>query len=89
VVTRLTVMGFVRTTCARGGAFGKDWWDRSGEVLEWAEKNVMSIADWTWAREGMVIDLGKNKDGGECMQATAHVTGLAREAYFLLTKAQC
>jgi hypothetical protein len=75
VVTRLTVMGFVRTTCARGGAFGKDWWDRSGEVLEWAEKNVMSIADWTWAREGMVIDLGKNKDGGECMQAAAHVTG--------------
>ena len=28
-VHRLAVMGFVRTTCSRSGAFARDWYDRS------------------------------------------------------------
>ena len=63
VVTRLAVLGFVRTTCARSGSFAKDWWDRSGVMLDWMEKNVMSLEDLTWAREGMTIVTGEGESG--------------------------
>merc|ERR1712216_1002301 len=31
---RLACMGFVRATCSRGGASGKDWFDRAGLQLQ-------------------------------------------------------
>ena len=35
-VTRLAIFGFVRITCSRSGAFGRDWFDRAGLQLQWA-----------------------------------------------------
>ena len=78
VVTRLAVLGFVRTTCARSGSFAKDWWDRSGVMLDWMEKNVMSLEDLTWAREGMTIVTGEGESG----EAQTEEGALRAEAAF-------
>merc|ERR1712151_826573 len=53
--TRMAVMGFVRATCSRAGTASKDWYDRAGKSLQWVGRNVLSVGDLTWSREGMVI----------------------------------
>jgi hypothetical protein len=32
-ITRLSVMGFIKVTCSRGGAFSRDWFDRAGKQV--------------------------------------------------------
>lgn len=56
MLTRMAVRAHVRITCSRGGSFAKDWWDRAGLQVQYAKRNVLSVKDWTWAREGMVIE---------------------------------
>ena len=65
-VTRLAVIGFVRTTCCRSGSFAKDKFDLAGSAARWVGVNVMSVEDFTWGREGfhMVMpDGGVQEDG--------------------------
>ena len=31
-------------------------WDRSGAVLQWCNKNVLSVSDFTWDKEGMWLE---------------------------------
>ena len=56
-VTRMVVMGFVRATCSRGGSVCKDWFDRAGKMVYWLTRNVLSVADFVWAKEGMELEL--------------------------------
>ena len=56
-VTRMVVMGFVRATCSRGGSVCKDWFDRAGKMVYWLKRNVLSVADFVWAKEGMELEL--------------------------------
>ena len=42
----LALMGFVRTTCNRSGAMGKDWYDRAGLTRLWLGRNVLSVGDF-------------------------------------------
>ena len=65
-VHRLAVMGFVRTTCSRSGAFARDWYDRSGLAARWIGPNVLSVKDFVWDREGFVMDMpdGSKEDDG-------------------------
>ena len=51
-VTRMVVMGFVRATCSRGGSVCKDWFDRVGMMVYWLTRNVLSVGDFVWAKEG-------------------------------------
>ena len=51
--TRMAVMAFVRATCSRSGSVCKDWFDRAGKMLYWLQRNVLSVGDYTWAREVM------------------------------------
>ena len=60
--TRMAVMAFVRATCSRSGSAAKDWFDRAGKMLHWLERNVLSVGDFTWAREAMRLLL---PDGSE------------------------
>jgi len=53
----LALMGFVRSTCARAGSMGKDWFDRAGLTLLFVGRNVLSVKDFTWAKEHFVIDV--------------------------------
>ena len=65
-VTRLAVMGFVRTTCCRSGSFAKDKFDLAGSAARWVGVNVMSVEDFTWDREGfhMVMPGGGVEEDG-------------------------
>ena len=56
-VTRMAVMGFVRATCSRGGSVCKDWFDRAGKMVYWLTRNVLSVSDFVWAKEGMELEL--------------------------------
>ena len=56
-VTRMVVMGFVRATCSRGGSVCKDWFDRAGKMVYWLTRNVLSVDDFMWAKEGMELEL--------------------------------
>ena len=56
-VFKLAVMGFVRVTCARSGSMGRDWFDRKGLVLLWVGRNVLSVKDFTWAKDAFMIEL--------------------------------
>ena len=56
-VTRMTVMGFVRATCSRGGSVCKDWFDRAGKMVYWLKRNVLSVSDFLWGKEGMELEL--------------------------------
>ena len=56
-VTRMVVMGFVRATCSRGGSVCKDWFDRAGKMVYWLSRNVLSVGDFVWAKEGMELEL--------------------------------
>ena len=56
-VTRMVVMGFVRATCSRGGSVCKDWFDHAGKTVYWLTRNVLSVDDFSWSREGMEIEL--------------------------------
>jgi hypothetical protein len=69
-VTWLVVMAEVRMTCQRPGSFSKDWFDRKGLVVAWADKHVMKVGNATWAREGMTIELpdGTMEEGALRMQ---------------------
>ena len=42
-VMRLAILGFVRITCSRSGAFGRDWFDRAGLQLQWAGPQVEKV----------------------------------------------
>ena len=53
--SRMVVMAFVRATCSRGGSVCKDWFDRAGLMLHWLTRNVLSVSDFTWSREGMEL----------------------------------
>ena len=53
--TRMAVMAFVRATCSRSGSAAKDWFDRAGKMLHWLHQNVLSVGDFTWAREAMQL----------------------------------
>ena len=55
--TRMAVMAFVRATCSRSGSVCKDWFDRAGKMLYWLQRNVLSVGDYTWAREAMRLVL--------------------------------
>ena len=65
-VTRMAVMAFVRATCSRGGSICKDWFDRAGKMVYWLKRNVLSVSDFTWAAEGLEIELpdGSRETGG-------------------------
>jgi hypothetical protein len=69
-VTWLVVMAEVRMTCQRPGSYSKDWFDRKGLVVAWADKHVMKVGNATWAREGMTIELpnGTIEEGALRMQ---------------------
>ena len=71
-VTRMAVMAFVRATCSRGGSICKDWFDRAGKMVYWLKRNVLSVSDFTWAAEGLEIELpdGSRETGVGCMRAT-------------------
>ena len=56
-VSRMAVMGFSRATCSRAGSACKDWFDRAGKVLQWLERNVLSVKDLVWALEGMELEM--------------------------------
>ena len=56
-VTRMVVMGFVRATCSRGGSVCKDWFDRAGKMVYWLTRNVLSVDDFMWAKEGMELEM--------------------------------
>ena len=43
-VTRLAILAFVRATCSRSGAFGRDWFDRAGLQLQWVGQRVKVIS---------------------------------------------
>ena len=65
-VTRLAVLGFVRTTCCRSGSFAKDKFDLAGSAARWVGVNVMSVEDFTWGREGFHMVMpgcGVEEDG--------------------------
>ena len=48
-VTRLAVMGFVRVTCSRAGAMGRDWADRAGlQVIRCVVFGVGAVWDGIW-----------------------------------------
>ena len=49
-VTNLGV-GFVRVTCSRSGAMGKDWFDRAGLTPYWVGRNVLSVRDFQWDKD--------------------------------------
>ena len=53
--SRMVVMALVRATCSRGGSVCKDWFDRAGLMLHWLTRNVLSVSDFTWSREGMEL----------------------------------
>ena len=53
--SRMVVMAFVLATCSRGGSVCKDWFDRAGLMLHWLTRNVLSVSDFTWSREGMEL----------------------------------
>ena len=53
--TRMAVLAFVRATCSRGASVCKDWFDRAGKMLHWLENNVLSVGDFTWAKEVMEL----------------------------------
>ena len=55
--TRMAVMAFVRATCSRSGSVCKDWFDRAGKMMYWLQRNVLSVGDYTWAREVMRLVL--------------------------------
>ena len=55
--TRMAVMAFVRATCSRSGSVCKDWFDRAGKMLYWLQRNVLSVGDYTWAREVPYINV--------------------------------
>ena len=55
--TRMAVMAFVRATCSRSGSVCKFWFDRAGKMLYWLQRNVLSVGDYTWAREVMRLVL--------------------------------
>ena len=44
-VTRLAILAFVRATCSRSGAFGRDWFDRAGLQLQWVGQRV-KVTSW-------------------------------------------
>ena len=65
-VTRLAVLGFVRTTCCRSGSIAKDKFDLAGSAARWVGVNVMSVEDFTWCREGFHMVMpgsGVEEDG--------------------------
>ena len=51
----LSIIGFVRSTCSRSGSFGKDYADRVGKTA-WSKMNVLSVQDFSWSVQGMVIE---------------------------------
>ena len=51
----VALLGFVRATCSRSGSMGKDWFDRAGLVMLYVGRNVLSVKDFTWAKEHFVI----------------------------------
>ena len=55
-VSRLAVMGFVKVTCSRSGAFGRDWADRAEKQLQWVGRNVLSVRDFTWHPDFMELE---------------------------------
>lgn len=72
-VTRMAVMAFVRATCSRGGSFGKDWYDRAGKMLHWFENNVLSVKDFTWAREAMRLILPDGTEEDDPLRAEVNL----------------
>ena len=65
-LTRLMVMGLVRSTCQRPGAMGKDQLDLQNETV-WGPDglHVLSVKDLTWSRTGMKITMlnGATEEG--------------------------
>ena len=53
----MAVMGFTRATCSRSGCAAKDWFDRTGKMPFWKDKNVLSVGDYMWAREPMLLTM--------------------------------
>ena len=51
-VMRLAILGFVRITCSRSGAFGRDWFDRAGLQLQWAGPQVEKVGPGRATAEG-------------------------------------
>ena len=58
-LTWLATLALIRATCSRPGAIGKDAWDLSGAISKWSREgeNVLSVSDFTWAREGLNITM--------------------------------
>ena len=46
----------------------RDWFDRSGKAARWVGRNVLSVIDFQWDREGFSIVL---PDGSEELDALA------------------
>lgn len=55
-VMRLAVLGFVKVTCSRPGAFARDWADRAGKTLQWVGRNVLSVRDVTFENGFMTLE---------------------------------
>ena len=72
-VTRMAVMGFVRATCSRGGSVCKDWFDRAGKVLQWLERNVLSVKDLVWALEGMELEMPDKSVEIDLLRSQVHL----------------
>ena len=71
-VSRLAVMGFTRGTCARGGSAAKDWFDRAGLLAYWATRNVLSVGDLMWSREGMELVLPDGSHETDPLRSEVH-----------------
>jgi len=76
-VTRMTVMGFVRATCSRGGSVCKDWFDRVGQMVYWLTRNVLSVGDFVWAKEGTdgMLKRGECDAAPQCLLCVAAAWG--------------
>ena len=77
-VSRMAVMALVRATCSRGGSVCKDWFDRAGKMVYWLKRNVLSVGDFTWAKEGSEPELpdGSRVTGGLHTRCTRAARGL-------------
>ena len=38
---------------ARRRSVCKDWFDRAGKMVYWLKRNVLSVGDFLWAKEGI------------------------------------
>ena len=86
--TRLAVMGFVKVTCSRSGAFARDWADRVEKQLQWVGRNVLSVKDFTWHPDFMELEHVDEVDLADALCGEVELGRVKRHYYERVYKDQ-